>query len=91
MHENEISAVVLDCAIEVHRTLGGPGLLEGVYEEALAWELLHSGLHVQRKIEVPVKYKGNVPKTPLELDLLDNNLVIIECKSVAKHHEVFEA
>ena len=44
MTENEISRVVVDAAIEVHRTLGGPGLIESVYEEALAWELARSGL-----------------------------------------------
>lgn len=43
MHENEISKILLDVAIEVHRTLGGPGLLEAVYEEALAWELEQRG------------------------------------------------
>jgi GxxExxY protein len=58
MHENEISRVILDAAIEVHRTLGGPGLLESVYEEALAWELELRGLTVERQKAVPVEYKG---------------------------------
>ena len=44
MTENEVSRAIYECAIEVHRTLGGPGLLEGVYEEALAWELGQKGL-----------------------------------------------
>ncbi len=48
MHENEISKIILNAAIEVHRTLGGPGLLESVYEEALAWELEQQGLSVER-------------------------------------------
>ena len=43
MTENEISRQIYECAIEVHKTLGGPGLLEGVYEEALAWELAQEG------------------------------------------------
>jgi GxxExxY protein len=46
MTENEISKHIVECAIEVHRTLGGPGLLEDVYEEALTWELQHRGLKV---------------------------------------------
>lgn len=53
MHENEISKTILDAAIEVHRTLGGPGLLESVYEEALAWELERRGLNVERQKSVP--------------------------------------
>ena len=47
--ENEISREIVLCAIEVHRTLGGPGLLESIYEEALAWELSNVGLHVARQ------------------------------------------
>jgi GxxExxY protein len=51
MTENEISKHIVECAIEVHRTLGGPGLLESVYEEALAWGLEQRGLLVERQIE----------------------------------------
>ncbi len=91
MHENEISKIVLNAAIEVHRTLGGPGLLEGVYEEALAWELGAAGLTVQRQLEVPIHYKGQVLSTPLRLDLLVNGKVIIECKATSRYNEVFEA
>jgi GxxExxY protein len=91
MDENEVSGIVLDRAIEVHRTLGGPGLLEDVYEEALAWELEHSGLFVRRQLEVPIQYKGEQLSTPLRLDLLVNQLVIVECKSVTKYNEVYEA
>jgi hypothetical protein len=47
--ENQISQVILDAAIEVHRTLGGPGLLESVYEEALVWELQQRGLRAERQ------------------------------------------
>ena len=53
MTENEISKHIVECAIEVHRTLGGPGLLEDVYEEALAWELQQRGLRVQRQLQIP--------------------------------------
>ena len=67
MHENEISKVVLDAAIEVHRGLGGPGLLEDIYEEALAEELRIRGLRVERQLPVPVIYKGRTLRQPLRL------------------------
>lgn len=54
MTENEVSKYIVEAAIEVHRTLGGPGLLEGVYEEAMAWELTHRGLLVERQLAIPV-------------------------------------
>lgn len=91
MHENEISKIVLNASIEVHRTLGGPGLLESVYEEALAWELNGSGLRVSRQREVPIIYKGHRLKTTLKLDLLLNDLVIVECKATSRYNEIFEA
>ena len=50
MTENAISRHIVEAAIEVHRTLGGPGLLESVYEEALVWELEQRGLAVQRQV-----------------------------------------
>ena len=53
-----MSGIILDAAIEVHRALGGPGLLESVYEEALAWELAQRGLSVERQLDVPLQYKG---------------------------------
>ncbi|MBI1882243.1 MAG: GxxExxY protein [Chloroflexi bacterium] len=71
MDENELSKHIVDAAIEVHRTLGGPGLLESVYEEALAWELKQRGLSVERQMEVPIAYKGHTLASPLKLDLLD--------------------
>lgn len=91
MHENDISKVILSASIEVHRTLGGPGLLESVYEEALAWELSQAGLLVRRQLEVPIHYKNRVLTTPLRLDLLIQELVIVECKATSRYNEVFEA
>ena len=60
MTENEISKIIVESAIEVHKTLGGAGLLEGVYEEALFWELKNRNLFVEKQLEVPIVYKGNV-------------------------------
>jgi GxxExxY protein len=91
MHENQISGVILDAAIEVHRTLGGPGLLESVYEEALAWELQGRGLSVERQKPIPIRYKGQVLSTPLRLDLLVGEKVIVECKATTGYNAIFEA
>lgn len=91
MNEDEISRVIVDCAIEVHRTLGGPGLLEGVYEEAFVWELERQGLNVQRQVSLPISYKGRTLATPLRIDLIVDNLVIVECKATTQVNEVFEA
>ena len=67
----------------------GPGLLESVYEEALTFELEQRGLQVQRQLQVPITYKGNVLKTELRLDLLVENQVIVELKSVEEMKKVF--
>ncbi|WP_235951970.1 GxxExxY protein [Crateriforma spongiae] len=91
MQENDISKAVLNLSIEVHRTLGGPGLLESVYEEALAWELNEAGFNVKRQLQVPINYKGKALSTPLKLDLLVNALVIVECKATSRYNELFEA
>ncbi|MFG0266853.1 MAG: GxxExxY protein [Rhodopirellula sp. JB055] len=89
MKENDISKSILNASIEVHRTLGGPGLLESVYEEALAWELDQAGLSVRRQQAVPIEYKGNVLSTPLRLDLVVNDLVVVECKATSKYNDIF--
>lgn len=91
MTENEISRVVVDAAIEVHRTLGGPGLLEGVYEEALVYELELRGLTVERQKGVPIVYKGRRLASDLRVDLLAAGRVVIECKATSTHNPIFEA
>lgn len=91
MTENEISRVIIEAAIEVHRTLGGPGLLESVYEEALTWELQQRKLTVQRQVVVPIPYKGRTLATPLRIDLVVEQRVIVECKATVEFHPVFEA
>ncbi len=91
MDENEISRCIVMAAVEVHRTLGGPGLLETVYEEALCWELTAMGLQVERQLSVPVFYKGRILATPLRLDLLVNEKVIVEVKATVEDNPVFES
>ncbi len=90
--ENEISRHIVECAIEVHRTLGGPGLLERVYEKALAWELSQRGLPLECQIYFPIIYKGqNLDSKPLRIDLIVASKVIVECKSVSVYNNIFES
>jgi len=91
IEEKEISKVIVDAAIEVHRELGGPGLLESVYESALAYELEERGLTVERQRMVPVIYKGKRLPGDLRLDMVVNDKVIVECKAEAIYSSVFEA
>ncbi|MCX7006962.1 MAG: GxxExxY protein [Kiritimatiellaeota bacterium] len=91
MTENELSNVIIGAAIEVHKELGGPGLLEDIYEEALCLELADRGLQVQRQVQVPVLYKGRRLKKPLVLDVLVVDKVIVEVKAVEKIIPVFNA
>ena len=91
MDENQLSKIIVDAAIEVHRTLGGPGLLESVYRDALAIEIQSRGPVVEREKLVPVHYKGHVIGTPVRLDLLVGKLVIVECKAAMDHNPIFEA
>ena len=88
MTDNELTYQIRGAIFEVYNTLG-PGLLESVYEEALVFELQQQGLHVERQLEVPIRYKGNELKTALRLDLLVENQVIVELKSVEEMKPVF--
>jgi GxxExxY protein len=90
MTENEISRPIVEGAIEVHRTLGGPGLLESVYEEALVWELQQRGLEVRRQVSLSIPYKGQILASPLRIDLIVGGLVIVECKAVSQYNAIFE-
>lgn len=83
--------MIVESAIEVHRTLGGAGLIESVYEKSLSWELVTRGLNIERQKEVKISYKGNPLATPLRLDLLVNGLVVIEAKAVTQYNRIFEA
>ena len=74
---------IIGAAIEVHRWLG-PGLLESVYEVALCKELRLKGMMIDRQVSLPVTYKGEVLDCCLKLDLVVNNNIIVEIKSVDK-------
>lgn len=68
--------------------MGGPGLLESVYESSLCYELTLRGLQIQKQIIVPVKYKNAVIREPLCLDIIVENKVIIEVKATEKEHAI---
>ena len=81
LDKDTTSYKVIGCAMEVHRPLG-PGLLESVYEKALIHELKLKGLSVQSQLDVEVNYKGVNLGEGLRLDLLVNNELVVELKSV---------
>jgi len=81
MTENEIGTLIVKTAIQVHRGLG-PGLLESVYEVVLTAELNKCGLSAQRQVAVPISYNGHHFVEGFRADIIVNNKVIIELKSV---------
>lgn len=88
MTVNEITYEIRGAIYDVYKELG-PGLLESVYEEALCFELEQRGLKVERQVQVPIMYKGNVLKTELRLDVLVEDKVMVELKSVEEMKKVF--
>ncbi|MDH3445064.1 MAG: GxxExxY protein [Deltaproteobacteria bacterium] len=86
MTENEISKVIVDSALTVHRELG-PGLLETVYEVTLTHELKQRGLNVQRQVPVTIKYRGIVFDEAFRADIIVDGKVILELKSVERVSE----
>ena len=86
---NQLTQRIIGCAIEVHRHLG-PGLLESIYESALCIELEIAGLAFERQKPVPVTYKGYTLGEH-RLDILVEDTVILELKSVERFDPVFEA
>jgi GxxExxY protein len=81
MTENEISNKIIGCAIELHKTLG-PGLLESVYETGFAFDLTETRLYVRTQVPMPLVYKGVRQDIGYRLDLLVEEKVIVELKSV---------
>ena len=81
MTENQLSHLIIGAAIEVHKELGGPGLLESIYEEALCAELDLRSVPYRRQIDVPVVYKNRVLEKRFRLDLLVADRVVVECKA----------
>ncbi len=88
MTENELTFQIRGAVWDVYNTLG-PGLLESLYEEALFYELQQRGLKVERQKPVPIIYKGITLKNDLRIDILVEDQVIIELKSVEEIKPVF--
>ena len=87
---NQLTSEIIGSAIEVHRNLG-PGLLESTYEECMVFELQERDLIVKRQYEIPILYKGNKLEQNYRIDLLVNNHVIVELKSIKKIEPIHDA
>ena len=87
MDENDIGKIVVDTAVKIHKVLG-PGLLESVYEVVLAKQLRKRGLDVARQVQVPVVFDGDKFDEGFRADIVVNDIVILELKSVEKLHPV---
>ena len=81
MTENELASIVVDLCVKIHKTLG-PGLLESAYEECLAYELEKQGLKAQRQVSIPVTYDGVQLGEGFRADIIVDDKLILELKSV---------
>jgi GxxExxY protein len=88
--EEKVGKIIVNAAYKVHKELG-PGLLEKIYEIALAHELQKAGLDVKRQLEIPIVYDGIKFDEGLRLDLLVEDLVIIETKAIEQVNPVWIA
>lgn len=89
--ESKLSTQIIEAAIEVHLHLGGPGLLESIYEAALCHELSLRGIQTQRQLPIPVTYKNCPVRDPLFVDILVENKVVIEVKATGKDFPFYQA
>ena len=90
MRENEISQKIIGLAIKIHKKLG-PGLLEKVYHECLYYEIQKSGLQVQKEVYVNVDYEEIKIERAFKIDLLVENKLIVELKSVRELNDIYIA
>jgi GxxExxY protein len=87
---DQLSYKIIGCAIEVHKELG-PGLLESIYQKCLIHELTLNGHKIMNQLTVPIFYKGLEIDCDLRLDILVDNLVVVELKSVNEMLPIYEA
>jgi GxxExxY protein len=87
MTYKELSYSIVGAAINVHKELG-PGLLEKVYQECLFYELSNLGLCVEKEIGIPLSYKGVKLECGFRIDMLVENKLVIETKTVAEIHDI---
>ena len=90
MHENEIATIIVGASIKVHKKLG-PGLLESAYQKCLHYELLKKGLVVEKEVYVPIVYENIELDHGYRIDLLVENKIVIELKTVDSIIDVHEA
>jgi len=88
--ENELATIVIGKAIDVHKVLG-PGLLESAYQECLHYELQEAGLYVEREVTMPIFYKGIQLEHGYRIDLLVQEKLVIELKTVDELIPIHEA
>ncbi len=86
----ELSGAIVDSALKVHRILG-PGLLESAYEHCLAFELSRRGFEIKRQVILPIEYEGETLEVGYRLDLLVEEKIVVEIKSVEKLMPLHEA
>ena len=93
MHDGlhaDLTERIVRCAIEVHRHLG-PGLLESVYEICIAYELTRRGVRVERQVPIPVEYRGVLIDVGYKMDILVEDAVLVEVKSVERLGRIHSA
>jgi GxxExxY protein len=90
LREDALSREIIGAAIEVHQQLG-PGLLESIYEHCLLKELNERGMHCLNQAPLPVRYKGELLDCEFRLDLLVENIVVVELKTVKKLESIHDA
>lgn len=83
---NDVTSIVIDASVTLHRDLG-PGLLESVYEAILARKLMRRGLDVRRQVAVPLRYEGLEFKEAFRADIVVEDQVILELKTVERLHD----
>lgn len=87
MTENQLTKIIIGCAINIHKQLGS-GLLESAYEECLAFELEDVGLNIRRQVPMPIVYKEVKLNHGYRIDLLVENKIVIEIKSVDNLNDI---
>ena len=87
MNENEIAKIIVDAAYKIHTTMG-PGLLESTYQSILAFELRNRGLKIETEVPIPVQYEGLTIEVGYRADIIVEDSVIIELKSLEMVAEV---
>ena len=87
MNENELAKIVVDASCRIHTKLG-PGLLESAYQAILAYELEKQGLQIKTEVILPITYDAIIIDTGYRADIIVENLIIVELKSVEKIQDV---